>query len=695
MTKICPVCGAENPDNAKFCGKCGTPLEEGTIVCKVCGSINPAGSEFCRVCGSPLKPITRLIKGRYRLIKMIGEGGFGRTYIATDELLFGRKVVLKEFTEKRKNSDVIMKEGMVLAKLNHPLIPKIHGFFEDRGRIYLAQDYIEGKTLRVVLETKGKQSEDFVLKVLHDVLDTIAYLQNQDPPLVHRDIKPENLIISNGKTYLVDFGAVKELSKDALKHKTIIYTKGYVSPEQRKGEPTLSSDLYSLGVVAIELLTGMHPEKFVDKDTKAINYNVISNFRTELVEFLVKMTNKDQSLRYHTAEEALKDLEMVTKMATLRKFIQSMGISSNFNEEQKNAIIKSAEELGIPRDKAKIITRELQSKSQNAETTNAHLSYKKGTTTQSKTFRKVLHGLISEHDQIPVKLVGTLKSMNNKVAKIEFSVDGSLLAVGSWGGIVKVFSTKTWQRLVSLKASKGVSPHVLDVKISPNARKLASASANGEIRVWEVGTWLLAKFIQGSDFEANTVVFSQDEQFVFAGFADGSIKAWDTTTFNKIFEVSDLNGWVLKLETVSRYLFAGTNSGEIYIWDIALRKLKKVLKGHDGWINYITFNVINGEIISTTEDGQIVIWSARNLKPIWKGQLASTNITAITSTPDKSMLIFATDEDVHVFDLENRQEVSKFSAQQRVTALGYAPKSLYFMSGDERGTLKLWKFKKD
>ncbi len=696
MTKICPLCGAPNPDNAKFCNKCGAPLEEGTVVCKVCGSKNPKDAEFCRVCGSPLKPITRLVKGRYRLLKMIGEGGFGRTYLATDELLFGRKVVLKEFTQRKKSSDVIMKEGMILAKLNHPLIPKIHGFFEDKGKIYLAQDYIEGKNLRVLLETKGRQTEDFVLKVLQDVLDTLAYLQKLDPPLVHRDIKPENLIISNGKTYLVDFGAVKELSKEALKHKTIIYTKGYVSPEQRKGEPALSSDIYSLGVVAIELLTGMHPEKFINKKTKEINYNVLSNYRQELVEFLVKMTNPDPSLRYKTAEEALTDLGIITKMATLRKFIQSMGISSSPSEEQKNAILKSAEDLGIPRRQAKIIIAELESKGGEVPPkTQGGISYKKSTTTQSKTFRERLRSIISSHSSMPVKLVGSLKAMNSKIAKIEFSEDGSLLATGSWNGVVKIYSTKSWQRLMALKASSGMSPHVLDVKLSPNARKLAAASATGEIRVWEVGTWLLAKSIKSSDFEANTVVFSQDEQFVFGGFADGSIKAWDTVTFNKIFDVSDLGGWVLRLETISRYLFAGTNNGHIYIWDIALKKLKKVLKEHDGWINYITFKVTTGEIISSTEDGELIIWSSRNLKPVWKGKITSQNITAITTTPDKGMLLFATGEDVHVFDMDEKVEISSFSAQHRVTAMGYAPHSLYFMTGDEKGTLKLWKFKKD
>lgn len=694
MTRVCPLCGSKNPDNAKFCNKCGAPLEQGTVVCKVCGSKNPKESEFCRVCGSPLKPITRLVKGRYRLLKMIGEGGFGRTYLATDELLFGRKVVLKEFTQKKKNSEVIMKEGMILAKLNHPLIPKIHGFFEDKGRIYLAQDYIEGKNLRLLLETKGKQSEDFVLKVLKDVLDVMVYLQNLNPPLVHRDIKPENLIISNGKTYLVDFGAVKELSKDALKHKTIIYTKGYVSPEQRKGEPTLSSDIYSLGVVAIELLVGMHPEKFINKQTKEINYNVISHLRPELIEFFVKMTNADPMRRYRSAKEALEDLDIVIKMTTLRKFMQSMGISAAPSEEQKQAILKSAEDLGIPKEKARVIIRELENKS-NVQKTEGHISYKRGTTTHGKTFRERLKNLISSHSEMPVKLVGSLRAMGNKVAKLEFSEDGSLLATGSWDGIVKVFSTKTWQRLVALKASSKMSSHVLDVKLSPNARKLAAASSGGEIRVWEVGTWLLAKSIRGSNLEANAVVFSHDEQFVFGGFADGSVKAWDTVSFNKIFEASELGGWVLKLETISRYLFAGTNSGHIYIWDIALRKLKKVLKEHDGWINYITFKVTTGEIISTTEEGELIIWSARNLKSVWKGNLTTQSISAITSTPDKSMLIFATGEDVHIFDMEEKREISRFSAQQRVTALGYAPNSLYFMTGDERGIIKLWKFKKD
>ncbi len=209
---------------------------------------------------------------------------------------------------------------MILAKLNHPQIPKIHGFLEDKknSKIYLIQDFVEGKNLRQLLTERTKLEEDEAIIILKDTLDILSYLHSFNHSLLHRDIKPENIIVDqNGKAYLVDYGAVIEYHGDK-KDREIMYTKGYASPQQKQGFSSPSSDLYSLGIVAIEILTGLTPDKFKNEETGIVDYSVINDMSVELRDFLVKMTKLSTSDRFKNASEAKNALEVIEKIRTLR-----------------------------------------------------------------------------------------------------------------------------------------------------------------------------------------------------------------------------------------------------------------------------------------------------------------------------------------------------------------------------------------
>jgi serine/threonine protein kinase len=218
-----------------------------------------------------------VLRGRYRICERIGQGGMGNIYLADDLRLEGRQCALKEVEHDRTVPSKLLKESRqqflheatVLARLDHPNLPKVSDYFSIGPRDYLVMDYIPGKDLRLrMLDTKQNNSflvEEDVLSWANQLADALTYLHNQVPPLVHRDVKPSNLKITpNGLLKLVDFGLVKALVPDEMTI-TVIQGRGtalYTPLEQYGGDglhTDIRSDIYAFGCTLFHLLTNTPP----------------------------------------------------------------------------------------------------------------------------------------------------------------------------------------------------------------------------------------------------------------------------------------------------------------------------------------------------------------------------------------------------------------------------------------------------
>ena len=226
----------------------------------VCLQQNPPKTILCQSCGSQI-----VLKERYRAIRIIGEGGFGRTFLAVDEQRLDTRCVIKQFLTQQSGSAALKKatelfeqEAFRLNDLGkHPHIPDLLAFFPQEGRLYLIQEFIEGQNLLNELRQKGKISEFEVKKILIELLHILQFVHNNK--VIHRDIKPENIIkhSQTGALFLIDFGVSKEVGNNVLtKLGTVTGTPGYAPPEQFRGIVYPNSDLYSLAVTCIRLLTG-------------------------------------------------------------------------------------------------------------------------------------------------------------------------------------------------------------------------------------------------------------------------------------------------------------------------------------------------------------------------------------------------------------------------------------------------------
>lgn len=236
----------------------------------------------------PLKS-GEVLRGRYKVCRIIGQGGSGSIYLADDLRLEGRQCALKEVEHDRnlppelikEARDQFLREATILARLDHPNLPKVSDFFSINTRDYLVMDYVPGKDLRTLM-LEAKQSNKFldemeVLNWASQLSSALTYLHNQDPPILHRDIKPSNLKVTpSGLLKLVDFGLVKLLAPGELTI-TILQGQGtalYTPLEQYGGDSghtDVRSDIYAFGATLYHLLTNNPPadarERFLSSDS--------------------------------------------------------------------------------------------------------------------------------------------------------------------------------------------------------------------------------------------------------------------------------------------------------------------------------------------------------------------------------------------------------------------------------------------
>ena len=275
--------------------------------------------------------IGKLLDHRYRVIRILANGGFGQTYIAQDTKRPGNPICMVKHL-KPANSDsnffttakrLFHNEAETLEKLsNHDQIPRLLAYFDENQEFFLVQEFIDGHTLSEELIPGQPWSETQVMQMLLDILSILEFVHEEG--VIHRDIKPDNIIrrASDYKLVLVDFGAVKQLRSSLVTvggqgtMTVAIGTPGYMPTEQGQGKPRPNSDIYALGIIAIQALTGVPVSQLQeDADTGEINWQHLIPLNPGLVAILSKMVRYHFKERYQTATEALqacRDLMNIT-----------------------------------------------------------------------------------------------------------------------------------------------------------------------------------------------------------------------------------------------------------------------------------------------------------------------------------------------------------------------------------------------
>lgn len=287
------------------------------IICPSCGS--SGGENFCTGCGQKLFKTVLLLPGtlirnQYEVVRELGQGSFGATYLVRDRNLDGKewviKVLLSVWGNHEQALNYFRQEANLLARLEHTGIPKVFNFFEWKGHFLLIQDKVPGRSYDKVIEAEGPRSVQEAEQVLRAVLSILLHLHEvATPPVIHRDIKPANLMKTpTDEVWLIDFGAFKRHRSDTAEYvgtsSTSIYTRGYAPPEQIEGrEVGPEADLYALGITILVMLTGRRADE-IDERTLGGAKAMMASHRS-FVEVIEAMIQRDPTRRPKSARSAL------------------------------------------------------------------------------------------------------------------------------------------------------------------------------------------------------------------------------------------------------------------------------------------------------------------------------------------------------------------------------------------------------
>jgi len=280
----------------------------------------------------PPLPNGTILQDRYLILSVLGQGGFGRTYLAEDQGRFNELCALKELTPAdsgayalEKSKELFQREAQILYQIQHPQIPQFRATFEYEQRFFLVQDYVEGQTYRSLLDQRRAQgytfSEAEVMQLLRQLLPVLAHIHSKG--IIHRDIAPDNIILRDRDhlPVLIDFGVVKELATrfqapgaippdPSAPQNTTVGKVGYAPSEQiQMGRTYASSDLYSLAVTAVVLLTGREPQDLLDDATMTWYWQRWATVSPGFAQVLNRMLSYRPGDRYQSVAEVVQALQ--------------------------------------------------------------------------------------------------------------------------------------------------------------------------------------------------------------------------------------------------------------------------------------------------------------------------------------------------------------------------------------------------
>lgn len=622
-------------------------------------------------------------------MRLLGRGGFGRTYLAIDVDRLNTGCVIKQFAPQtqgtksfKKAIQLFEQEALRLNELGeHSQIPSLLAYFEHDQYLYLIQQMVEGRTLYQEVNRQGAYNWAAIRSLLEDLLPLLQFIHERG--VIHRDITPTNIIRRklDGKPVLIDFGVARQFSETILYEPgTRIGTEGYAPIEQlRSGQAYPSSDLYSLGATCLHLLTGCKPDtlysplqgRWLWQEKLQENGRSIDPDLGNILERLVKDVISE---RFQTAKDAL---EALARVASRLGEVPGWGSSEPKEGSSlfgKDSILpisgpkttpqsapKSAPgsaPKSAPRGVSVPPTRPPRLSGPVSGPAPGPVSGMKGTgpSSSSPTHQPTTPMTGARADKVAPKpkvpgwrTVGELKGHRSWVTTVAFNPKTPILVSGSLDDTIKVWSLQTGQLLYTLEGhARGVN----QVVIGSGGQVLASCGDDDLVKVWNLADGALLHTLNGHMRDVTSIAIGSQGFLLASGSEDLTLKLWK---LDKGTLLKTLTGSVGMIRSVSwtpqeDHLLSGGMDNKIRVWDVHSGKQVRVLSGHLNSVNSIAVSANGYFVASASKDRTLKLW-----------ELASgTLIHSLTG---------------HV---------------QEVNAVAIAPDNRTVISGSSDGTLKLW-----
>lgn len=691
------------------------------------------------------------LRGRYQIIKHLGGGGFGQTFLAADTQLPDNPVcVVKQLKPKFSDLDTLQtarglfeKEAKALYKLgNHPQIPQLMADFEEDEQFFLVQEFIDGSELKQELSIGQPLGETQVIALCQEILEILEYVHQQG--VIHRDIKPSNLIRRkhDSKIVLIDFGAVKQVSaqiSDRTGQTTLtvaVGSPGYMPNEQLGGKPRFCSDIYAVGMLGIQAITGIPASQLPeDPRTSEIIWRDRlpegTTLASPLLDVLDKMVRYDYRQRYQTVTEALQAFAALSNLdgelgaRNQESDVRREGFSSFFANSCLSKQVDTSATYTLypesaptqPTDSTTLTLssealpseRPVDSQLSNTKTAKKKYHWLKKFGTSIATALALTTGIYyfpkpsNPFTQVPQEsvLLNTLTGHSKEVYSIAISPDGKILASGSYDNTIQLWNLPNGKPLRTLS---GHTEKVKSVAFSPDGQILASSSVDKTINLWNIRTGELLKTFTGHSSFVLSVAFSPDGQMLASSSADKTIKLWNLRTGKLLRTLQGHSGWVYSVtfSPDGKILANGSDDRTIKLWDVSTGQLMNTIPDPSG-------NVVRS--VTFSPDGQNLVTGSLNAVNLWNlPKLLNCNtaqacqptrkfsgnlgiVESVTISPDGQTLASGSkDNKVLLWNLKNGKHRSTISnVPGTVNCLTFSPDGKRLVStGSEQGTIEIW-----
>ncbi len=684
---------------------------------------NDTDPSHCVTCGALLSP---LLRGRYRVLKALGRGGFGKTFLAIDEDRLNAKCVIKQFSPQVKGTKSLEKaitlfeqEALRLYELGeHPYIPDLLAYFEHDQRLYLVQQFVEGQTLVQELAQYGTFNEQKIREVLVGLLPILKFVHDRN--VIHRDITPSNIIRRkvDGKLVLIDFGVAKLMNDESFGVPgTKIGTEGYAPIEQlRNGRAYPASDIYSLGATCLFLITRTKPEDLYDplRGLWLWRERLLQEQRSVTVglgQMLDRMVRDLVMERYGTAADAMRDLRVIlnTPNAILpgsgSKDPAAEGVPLPTQSPEVHRSTSRPPRTQAPTGIPQLPTGTPQSNIPTSMPTAVPTGLPSGiptTAARPVSGQPISRPFLNSQPSQPPSLsqgvivdypcLRTFMGHSSWVMALAASQDGKFLVSGGLDDRIFHWDVGTGQVLQILQ---GHSKPINCLAFSPDGQMILSGSDDDTVRLWDCATGQPLQVLTGHTQDVNGLAISPDGQFLITGSEDRTVWVWRTATRERLRSFPEVGSMVrtVALSGNGELVAAAGSDAQIRLWNLNGGNLVKTLTGHLNAVLSVALSQDGRFLVSGSKDRTIKVWNLRT------GELMRTivkhldAVNAVAITPDSRLIITgSSDKTVRIWRLMTGDLLATLTEHTgSVNAIVVSPNQAWFATGASDGRVKIWK----
>ncbi|HET8851171.1 MAG TPA: serine/threonine-protein kinase [Ktedonobacteraceae bacterium] len=643
-----------------------------------------------------------LLKQRYRIIGVVGQGGFGAVYKAMDTQRNNRLVAVKEMSksgltpqEVVEATETFEREALILAGLSHPNLPALYDHFSDAGRWYLVMDFIEGETLEEhlleAIEAKehggllttapspspgqgqgsGCLPVELVLEIGIQLCTVLDYLHTRQPPIIYRDLKPANVILTpSSGLCLIDFGVARHFKPGKAKDTIPFGSPGYAAPEQYgRAQTTPQSDIYSLGAMLHQILTGLDPSqtpfRFAPLQTSG-RAGAVDRLLAGLEALIMQMVEIDQSKRPASAAVVKQELQRIAAVGS--RFIADPGLP------RPSPIYRPAPAPFVP------------------TTPVAHAPAQRPSTVTPSPKQ----GFI----------LTTYRHHTGAVRGVVWSPDGKYIASASEDQTVQVWNGKTGRKVYIHRDYAGI---VYAVAWSPDGRRIASANHNHTVEVWPIvlgegirafaNRWLktlglVTSTQRGHTGEVHVVIWSPDGQYLASAGSDHTVQVWDAASGDSFSTYGGHSDTVYALawSPNGKRIASGGNDHTLRVCDVTSGRKVFTKRNHSNIVLGVAWSPDGRYIASGGSDHKVRIWDAASGGNVLTYRGHSDTVHAVAWSPDgKHIASGSSDQTVQVWQaLTGRDVFTHRGHIDRVNAVAWSPDGQCVASGSSDGTVQVW-----